>query len=147
MHRNPTVECELCKGKIIARSETAKRYSAKDNEYYSLTSYVPDTHNRVGMTSYVCDECYSNFPETVKKHIISGIENHIECLKEKKKKEYESYLDRIKSIDDDILELDMINKDLKNGKPLKDLTETEIYKIKYTHDVFSYHIQEAIKLE
>lgn len=124
-----TTPCLICREDIPTKGEPTERFCTEDLKTYIISIQVPDTSNRIKNYEYVCDTCYKDIPNSVKKHIALGLTNHVERIETK------------------IKNLEKVNKNLNEGGLLKDLDEQELRNIQYNHSVHDRYVKDVLEIE
>ena len=117
-----------------------------------VTNYYPIPEEKAHLiNNYICDNCYNNIGNIVKKSLIKTGEEYINNLQERKDKEYQEYLKKITKLEEANDTVKNYYELLKSIDNIYELNNDIVYKIKngkYPYAIGgTYYLENAIEIE
>ena len=144
------IKCDLCgyQFKVFPKQETEYH----DRDEYDVINYYPLPEEKAHLiNNYICDNCYNNISDIVKKSLIETGEEYINNLQERKNKEYQEYLKKITKLEERNDTVKIYYELLKSINNIYELNDDTVYKLKNGKYPYAsngtYYLEEAIKIE
>ena len=144
------IKCDLCgyQFKVFPKQETEYH----DRDEYDVINYYPLPEEKAHLVNnYICDNCYNNIGNIVKDSLIKTGEKYINQLQERKDKEYQIYLKKIKELEEENDSVKFYYELLKSINDIFELDDNTVYRLKNGKYPYAlggtYYLESAIKIE